>query len=136
MTTLALINSNNIIEHLLLAESKEAAEEFGFTAIEINETNPPKLGFVYDIDSDTFSNPDAGVEDPNKILDHEVNFMTLFSPADLGAIYTNAGSNIQTAIMLDKLRTTNMIFMSSDTEVSTWLDALVTAGVLSEKPVI
>ncbi|MEM2159636.1 MAG: hypothetical protein QXN55_01625 [Candidatus Nitrosotenuis sp.] len=137
MATFALLNEQNKIDHLSFAVTAEELTEFGYTLdkiVEIDEANPPKAVQVYDPVTKTFVF--ENVTDPNKVIDHEVNFMTLFSAADLAAIYTNAAANIQTAIMLDKLRTSNMIFMSADPEISTWLDALVEAGVLSAKPVI
>lgn len=56
MKNFAVLNENNIVENIIIAESKSLADELtGKNCVEYDSTNPAHIGGTYD--GSTFSNP-------------------------------------------------------------------------------
>jgi hypothetical protein len=63
MKNFAVLNEDNVVENIIIVESKSLADELtGKNCVEFNHDNPAHVGGTYD--GSSFSNPFAGEERP------------------------------------------------------------------------
>ena len=59
MATFAVV-LNNIVSNVIVADTKEIAEQItGFSCIEYTQENPAGIGWVYDLETDSFISPEV-----------------------------------------------------------------------------